>query len=336
VDNKYGKNLVRWYQNNKEPHPWRLQWNKTKDPYVVWVSEIMLQQTQIKTVTPKYIQFLKRFPTVVSLSKATEEQLRDAISGLGYYRRFRMMLQAAKHIVEDLGGVFPSTYDELLNLPGVGVYTASAVSSICFDEPYPVIDGNVERVLCRLYDIRKPVNDPKLKKEYPKLVESFFYTKKPGDFNQGMMELGQQICRPSSPSCSECVFSKACLAHERKSQTKAPGPKIKKSFKEVFCEVEVLRRGKKIGLIKRGSESSFLKETLGFKNSLVSKAPESQHKLFKHTITNHKITGFVSFHKNKAQQDVEWYDLVDLENILHTRFDLKALEVLKREINKST
>ncbi len=328
MNKRHGKSLINWYQKNKAPHPWRVMWEQTNDPYVVWVSEIMLQQTQIKTVTPKYIQFMNDFPDVKALSVASEEQLRNAISGLGYYRRFRMMRQAAEYILSNLKGVFPKTYHDLLELPGVGVYTASAISSICFNEPYPVIDGNVERVLCRLFDIRKPVNDPKLKKEYPTLVEGFFDSKNSGDFNQAMMELGQKLCRPSSPNCEECVFSLACVSNKNSSQSVSPGPKLKKSFQEVFCEVEVLKCGDKFGLVHRDNDSSFLKETLGFKNKRVSKLPDSKKQLFKHTITNHKITGYVAVKITRKKSGVRWCDVEELEGLLHTRFDQKVFMIL--------
>ena len=264
----FSKKLVDWYQKNQVAHPWRVLWSQTNDPYVVWVSEIMLQQTLIQTVTPKYIAFMKRFPTIFELSKASEDEFLSYVKGMGYYRRFRFMHRAAKFIVSDLNGQFPDSFEDLLSIPGVGHYTASAITSICYNQPTPVLDGNVERVLCRLLDIRKPVNDPKLKKKYPELISKFFDSKDPGDFNQGMMELGQLVCKPKSPLCGHCIVKKHCLAFERDSQSLAPGPKVRKTFKKINCRVEVLKCGTLYGVSKRDSNSKFLVDVDGFANSL--------------------------------------------------------------------
>ena len=148
-----GSQLVSWYQQNNRDLPWRSLFKKTNDPYVVWISEIMLQQTVIGAVIPKYNSFMEQFPKIEDLAKANEETLQKAVSGLGYYRRFRMMREAAQS-VQQSGKGFPNSYKDALKLKGIGEYTASAISSICFDEAEAVVDGNVERVMCRLFDLR--------------------------------------------------------------------------------------------------------------------------------------------------------------------------------------
>ena len=202
-----GSQLVSWYQQNNRDLPWRSLFKKTNDPYVVWISEIMLQQTVIGAVIPKYNSFMEQFPKIEDLANANEETLQKAVSGLGYYRRFRMMREAAQS-VQQSGKDFPNSYKDALKLKGIGEYTASAISSICFDEAEAVVDGNVERVMCRLFDLRVAPNIPALKKIFKKTLNKIIDKKYPGDFNQGIMELGQLVCTPQNPKCSLCPAKK--------------------------------------------------------------------------------------------------------------------------------
>ena len=156
----FTKRLVSWYQENKRDLPWRLRWRKNQDPYEVWVSEIMLQQTVIKAVIPAYERFLKCFPDVHSLANANEDDVRLASRGLGYYRRFKLMHQGAKYLSLNPEKLWPQTFAQWKEISGIGDYTAAAISSICFDDCSPVVDGNVERVFCRLFDIRLEPNLP--------------------------------------------------------------------------------------------------------------------------------------------------------------------------------
>jgi A/G-specific adenine glycosylase len=198
----FRKKLLLWYDANKRDLPWR----KNKNPYNVWLSEIMLQQTRVAAVIDYYQRFLQRFPTVEKLAKAREASVLAAWSGLGYYRRARMLHAAAKKIVQEHESIFPKTSEQLLNLPGIGRYTAAAIASIAFDEPVAVVDGNVERVLAR-------ISGRYLEKERAwALAEKVLDTKRPGDFNQAMMELGATVCLPREPACLVCPVHKFCHA----------------------------------------------------------------------------------------------------------------------------
>jgi A/G-specific adenine glycosylase len=192
--------LLAWYDVHARDLPWR----KDRDPYRVWVSEIMLQQTRVAAVIEHYQQFLRRFPTVQKLAAARTSSVLVAWSGLGYYRRARMMHAAAKLIVRELGGQFPKTANALRALPGVGRYTSAAIASIAFDEPVAVVDGNVERVLQRFSGTRLAPE------EIWKAAEDLLDRQRPGDFNQAMMELGATLCTPRTPSCLTCPVVDSC------------------------------------------------------------------------------------------------------------------------------
>jgi A/G-specific adenine glycosylase len=193
------KNLLDWFDQSKRDLPWR----KDRDPYRVWISEIMLQQTRVAAVIDHYLRFLRRFPTIEKLAAARESSVLTAWSGLGYYRRARMLHAAAKQIVKQQR-VFPNTSSELLQLPGIGRYTAAAISSIAFNEPLAVVDGNVERVLERVTGKRLAVE------KCWEIANQLLSHERPGDFNQAMMELGATICVPRQPKCLLCPISSIC------------------------------------------------------------------------------------------------------------------------------
>jgi A/G-specific adenine glycosylase len=197
---KVRRSLLRWYDSAKRDLPWRGQ----RDPYRVWVSEIMLQQTRVAVVVPYYHRFIRRFPTVRDLAKAKESEVLALWSGLGYYRRARMLHQAARQVLADLDGKMPATSDDLLVLPGIGRYTAAAIASICYDESSAVVDGNVERVLDRLHGNKLSAT------EHWRLAQGLISATRPGDFNQAMMELGATVCTPLSPDCTSCPLRSLC------------------------------------------------------------------------------------------------------------------------------
>jgi A/G-specific adenine glycosylase len=223
--------LLQWYDANDRDLPWRRAYAKAKDPYPVWVSEIMLQQTVIKAVIPIYQNFLIHFPQLSNLAGAQEHDLRVATRGLGYYRRFQWMQRAAKQILA--AGKWPSSYEEWLEVPGVGPYTAAAVSSIVLNESKLVVDGNVERIFCRLFDWRLPANHPVVKSTIRAMEERWAPKVRPGDGNQALMELGQLLCRPTKPRCGECPVAGFCEAKTRGSQDLAPAAKVKDPFVSV-------------------------------------------------------------------------------------------------------
>lgn len=327
--------LVSWYQQNKAPLPWRLLWNKYQSPYHVWVSEIMLQQTTITAVTPVYHRFTKRFPNIESLAKSTDEEVAQMVRGLGYYRRFRLLLKGAKTVTNEYKKgkkiLWPNTKKDWMNIPGVGDYTASAISSICFNEPNPVLDGNVKRVMCRLFNISKPVNDISLKKELPPLLNKLICHKNPGDFNQGIMELGQTVCTPSSPNCPLCPIKRYCLSFKKDNQENVPLAAIKKEKSSTKLELNIIKHKNIFGIKTRSAKDKFLKQSRGFLSTSDTKGVHSAKvKLgqFKHNITHHDITVSVFLIESKIKpKNLEWYKQQDLEPNLIANLDRKAWKI---------
>lgn len=223
------RRLLEAYDAGKRDLPWRGE----SDPYRVWVSEVMLQQTRVETVIPFYKEWVKRFPSVKALATAAEEEVLRAWQGLGYYSRALNLHRAARMVRESLGGELPATAEGLRALPGVGEYTAGAVASIAFGEAVPAVDGNVRRVLARLFDL--PAPGPK---ELRRLALALLDRDRPGEFNQALMELGSQVCTPRSPGCERCPIGSLCLARERGSVGQRPGKKVRKPPRAV--EVAVL------------------------------------------------------------------------------------------------
>ncbi len=207
----FSKNLIKWYTINKRNLPWR----ETVNPYYIWLSEIILQQTQIKQGLPYYLSFTKEFPTVFDLAKADETKVLNLWQGLGYYSRARNLHHTAKYIAKDLNGIFPDNYKNLLKLKGVGDYTASAIASICYNEPTPVVDGNVYRFLSRYFGIKTPINSSKAKKEFKNLAQELIDVNNPAEFNQAIMEFGARQCKPQNPDCEKCPFSSSCIALQK-------------------------------------------------------------------------------------------------------------------------
>ncbi|HEY3704696.1 MAG TPA: A/G-specific adenine glycosylase [Terracidiphilus sp.] len=213
--------LLDWYQANQRDLPWR----RNKDPYSVWVSEIMLQQTRVAVVLDRHRQFLQRFPTITALAAAPEQEVLALWSGLGYYRRARMLHKAAQVVDQNLGGSLPTRPEELRNLPGIGAYTAAAIASIAHNEPFAVVDGNVERVLCRLagWDATSRSSPAALRRNIDVLASQLLDPRHPGDFNQAMMELGATVCLPRNPQCLVCPIAAHCATRgEHKTAPRAP------------------------------------------------------------------------------------------------------------------
>ena len=220
----FQESLLTWYAKNKRDLPWR----HTKDPYRIWLSEVILQQTRVNQGMDYYLKFIETFPTVVDLSKASEKQVLALWQGLGYYSRARNLHQAAKEVVNEHNGVFPSDYKTLLKLKGVGPYTAAAIASFSFNEAKAVLDGNVFRVLSRLYDINKPINSTNGQKEFQDISNNILNTLDPATHNQAMMEFGALICTPKKPKCDECPFVLECNSHKNNTVLLRP-VKLKKA-----------------------------------------------------------------------------------------------------------
>ena len=207
----FSKTLTYWYSNNKRNLPWR----ETQEPYQIWLSEIILQQTQVKQGLPYYEAFVNTYPTVFDLAKAEESQVLKLWQGLGYYSRARNLHATAKYVADTLSGKFPNNYKELLKLKGIGDYTASAIASICFNETSAVVDGNVYRVLSRYFGINTPINSSKGAKEFKALAQELIDRKDPATFNQAIMEFGATQCRPKNPDCMFCPFNDSCVAYNK-------------------------------------------------------------------------------------------------------------------------
>lgn len=220
----FNSNLTNWFDKNKRELPWR----KSNDPYKIWLSEIILQQTQVKQGLPYYNKFLKNYPNVYELARSSEDEVMKNWQGLGYYSRARNLHFTAKYIVHELNGVFPKKYIDLIKLKGVGDYTASAIASICFDESVAVLDGNVFRVLSRYFGIEIPINSTQGIKHFKSLAKSLLPKKRIGDYNQAVMEFGALQCKPKSPNCSICPINVNCVAFTTNNTKNLP-IKIKRS-----------------------------------------------------------------------------------------------------------
>ncbi len=211
--------LLRWAARHLRDLPWRVE---PRDPYRVWISEIMLQQTQVVTVIPYFQRFMERFPTVQALAAAPLDDVLKFWEGLGYYARARHLHRAARKIMTEFGGQLPDTIEELRKLPGVGRYTAGAIASLAFGCDAPVVDGNVRRVLCRLYAVRGDIRQPRLERKLWALAEWNLPKGKAGRWNEAMMELGATVCVPRAPRCGECPLAKVCRARASGIQGKLP------------------------------------------------------------------------------------------------------------------
>ncbi|MAJ37145.1 MAG: A/G-specific adenine glycosylase [Flavobacteriaceae bacterium] len=224
----FRKGLQQWYEFNKRSLPWR----QTKNPYLIWLSEIILQQTRVEQGLPYFEAFSKTYPTVFDLATATEEEVLKLWQGLGYYSRARNLHVTAKYIVEKLNGEFPKSYDGLIRLKGIGPYTAAAIASFCYDEPRAVVDGNVYRVLARIFGIHTPINSSLGIKEFQQLADEFLDRRKPSTHNQAMMEFGSQQCKPKAALCEKCFFNEKCYAYQKNAVAEFPVKEKKLKIKK--------------------------------------------------------------------------------------------------------
>lgn len=211
--------LLLWYQKYARPLPWR----RDKDPYHIWISEIMLQQTRVEAVKVYYDRFIEALPTINDLACVSEQRLMKLWEGLGYYNRARNLQKAAKRIVSQYGGVFPTDYATISSLPGIGPYTAGAIASICFEKPIPAVDGNVSRIIARITECYLPIDTQIMKKKITEMLRTVYPKKQCGDFTQALMELGAVICLPhGTPDCDHCPVNQVCLSHRHSTQLQLP------------------------------------------------------------------------------------------------------------------
>ena len=234
---KFRRKIVSWYRKNGRDMPWR----RTSNPYRIWVSEVMLQQTQVETVKPYYHQFLTQFPTVRRLADATEQEVLRQWEGLGYYRRARQLHAAAKVIVDEHQGRFPTSFDDVLALPGVGRYTAGAILSFATNRPFPIVEANTIRLYSRLLAFREDPTRSSGQKLLWAFAEALLPKKNPGELNQALIELGGCICKPRSPACFECPVASLCAARLKGRVDQIPVAKKKLKFEDVTEAAVVIR-----------------------------------------------------------------------------------------------
>ena len=240
--------IQQWYSENKRDLPWR----HDNDPYRVWLSEIILQQTRVAYGESYYNLFATNFPNVHQLAAASEDKVLKLWQGLGYYNRARNLHKTAILVANNMGGIFPKTYKDLLALPGVGPYTAAAISSICYHEPHAVVDGNVFRVLSRFFGIKTPIDQQQSKKQFETLANDLLDSNQPGNYNQAIMEFGAIQCKPKSPNCHQCILNQSCVARQTDKVSEYPHKekniKIKKRY---FNYIVPLLPNNKTAIIQR-------------------------------------------------------------------------------------
>lgn len=251
---QFQMDFLDWYQKEKRNLPWRYN----QDPYRVWISEIMLQQTRVDTVIDYYYRFMEAFPTIADLAKASEDKLLKIWEGLGYYSRARNLQAAAKQILDEFGGQFPDTIDDIRSLKGIGPYTAGAIGSISFKLSEPAIDGNVMRVVSRLFCIEADIAKASSRKVFDEAMRKIISHEEPGDFNQAMMDLGSSICTPKAPKCEVCPIQAFCLAFKEQRQTEFPVKSKKLKPKDVYYVAGVIENNQQEFLLQQRPESGLL------------------------------------------------------------------------------
>ena len=247
-------NLLRWYDRHARDLPWR----HIQNPYFIWVSEIMLQQTQVETVIPYYRRFIAKFPCVNALAEARADEILKIWENLGYYSRARHLLAAAKELVARWEGRLPQTIKDLLTLPGVGEYTAAAILSIAFGRPVAAIDGNVSRVICRVFALRTPLGAPESRQQIRDLADQLLSKRRPGHFNQAVMDLGATVCTPRTPSCLSCPLRSFCMANGLGLQEKLPVSRKRSPLPHKHMTAAIIPDRKKRVLVVRRPESGLL------------------------------------------------------------------------------
>lgn len=322
------RHLLDWYQANKRDLPWR----QSQEPYAIWVSEIMLQQTRVETVIDYYHRFMQRFPRVEDLAQADIDEVLKLWEGLGYYSRAKNLHRAAQEIVQG-GHGFPTTHAAILALPGIGRYTAGAIMSIAYHQPYPAVDGNVLRVMSRLLLLEKDISSPKVKTEIETTLKNVF-PPEAADFSQGLMELGALICLPTSPRCAECPLVQECQAYGEQRQHQLPIKKAKAEPKRVKRYLALIQRGDDVLMNKRpeqgllaglwefpGVEAKNLGEFIaefeavyGFPITPKEHAMDTQH-VFTHRVWDMKVYRCDYQLDEIAKTSLQWISLGDLNEI---------------------
>lgn len=311
-----GENLLTWFKHNSRDLPWR----KTNDPYKIWICEILLQQTQVKQGLNHYVRFVERFPDVKSLAEAHEDEVLLYWKGLGYYSRALNLHKAAKQIMNDFAGKFPDDYNEILSLKGVGKYTAAAIASIAFNLKYPAVDGNFYRVLSRLFADNFDVSKPSAFNYFSELALMMMPETNFGDFNEAMMDLGAEICRPKNPTCGICPLQNDCLAFSSGTVQNFPVKTKKTKVTDLQLHFYFINFGDKF-LVKRRGDDFIWKKLYEFSTELPA---ELQSMIRRSTVVAHKLT-----HKNLIIT-IDDVLLPDSETLLAFSKSLE-MEIIDRE-----
>lgn len=352
LDNKtpLRRALLKWYRANKRDLPWR----RSREPYHVWLSEIVLQQTRVDQGTPYFERIIHAFPTVHDLAHASEEQVLKLWEGLGYYRRARLLHQAAKHIVHNLNGRFPDTAGAWMDIPGVGRYTAGAIASIAYDEPAPILDGNVKRVLARLLDLELDIDQAAALDILWDTAARLVRGRHPGDFNQAMMEFGARVCTPKAPQCGTCPVSPYCAAYAAGTQALRPVKRAKQPVPHKEIVVAVIKRNDKYLLGKRPPDGLLgglwefpggkvkpgesheqairreVQEELGIDVAVGGLIACVRHAYshFKVTLNVYRCTPLPGKPKPHAHTELKWVPKSDLANYAFPKANLKFLPLI--------
>lgn len=314
--------LCQWYGKNKRPLPWRT----SKDPYAIWISESMLQQTTIQVVLPYYERFLDLFPSLEDLARAPQGEVLAAWAGLGYYSRARLLHQAAQKIKEL--GKFPKSHQELLSLPGFGPYTARAVSSIAYGEKVGVVDGNVIRVLSRFFASNLEWWKPKVRQQFQSWADALVADHPPGDMNQALMDLGSTLCTRHQPACRLCPLQNACLAFKRETQLSFPRKKVRRPREIWYWKPEVCIDRNQVNMVYNENLLPFLKNQWILPGKVQRLAEKPTSYSFRHSITHHDI--FVQpitkqSPDRKPNQKAHWISLHQLSQHMPASLIKKAL-----------
>ena len=330
---KFSEKLIEWYRVNKRNLPWRL----TKQPYNIWVSEIILQQTRIEQGEKYYYAFLEKYPNISELAKTNDEELLKVWEGLGYYSRALNMLKASSVVLNNYKGIFPSSYDDLIKLPGIGDYTASAISSICNNEVQPVVDGNVLRFLSRMFKIDLPIDKLKTKTYFKKLGFKLIDVVNPGDFNQAMMDYGSMVCRPKKFQCEKCLFSSSCKAFNSNTVMLYPFKEKRIKIKHRFLNYIFIITNDRKTLIKKRNGNGIWKNLYEFP-LIETKKESSVNEIIKEL--DFKYSKFISEKKIKhklthQQLNISFFTF-KVSNFDDDLTDIKALSnyPFPRPINK--
>lgn len=322
------RQLIDWYNQNKRTLPWR----KDRNPYRIWISEVMLQQTTVAAVVPYYEKFMTRFPTVQKLAAAREADVLEMWAGLGYYSRARNLHKAAKNIVALKG--FPETANELIELSGFGPYTSRAVASLAFGEKVGVLDGNVIRVLSRFYGLKLNWWENKEKEKLQKLADELAFVDENSEINQGLMELGATVCTPKNPICLLCPWKSNCVAFREDLVAKLPLPKPKQDFEIWQWTLNPILNKKGEILLTPNQATPFLKKMM-FPHGNAEKTKSKPKKFdIKHGVTKYDI--YISINtqtKALKNKDQTWVALKDIKKINPTSLMTKILNFLEKENN---